>query len=458
MWEWAAAQDVDYCLFLQDDAIVSDDFRPLLESMLAAHWENPPAIIGLEVAHPAAGALRAEGYRWFTTSDALIGVGYIVSRQFLKKFLEWRNAQSPVTLRTITEDSLLGLYCALHGQRILHPLPTVVDHDTSIPSTYGNDAHSNRRSSVTWDGNLVRANPEFWAPVPRIPHFGCFYETTYRIARDVFQSPDWRVLARDTGFAEQQRLYYQRRARGDTPAKSLYIALPNRGAISPFLAASIWRLREEEISVEFQYEVVDVQQWQADIVRARNRYVHHFLTRSNATHLLFLDSDIEFAPQCVRGMLHADRPFVAAPYPRRDHIDFLRVRQHADEDVPSEALAYRYSARIAGELNPDEAGCCAVEGLPLGCALISRELLENMSAKADSYLDTTLAGDSYQCPNLFGLIASEKGLLSEDYSFCSRVRTYGESVWMYLGEGSPVTHHGTWAYHGAVESFGLRRG
>lgn len=458
MWEWAAAQDVDYCLFLQDDAIVPDNFRPLLESMLSGMWEEPPAIIGLEVAHPAAHALHEEGYRWFTTADALIGVGYIVSRHFLKRFLDWRMGLEPDVIRKVSEDTLLGLFCALDGTRILHPLPTIVDHDTSIPSTYGNDKHTNRRPLVTWNNALARANPDFWAPVPRVPHMGCFYETTHRYAREVFHDPDWKELARDTGFAEQQRLYYQRRARGDTPAKSLYIALPNRGAISPFLAASIWRLREEEINVEFQYEIVDVQQWQADIVRARNRYVHHFLTRSTATHLLFLDSDIEFAPQCIRGMLHADRGFVASPYPRRDTIDFLRVRALATSDVPAEALAYRYSARIAGILEPDAEGCAPVDGLPMGCALISRELLQSMSDKADSYLDTTPIGDSYMCANLFGLIADEKGLLSEDYSFCRRVAEHGEKVWIYLGEGSPVTHHGTWAYHGAVESFGLRRG
>ena len=51
----------------------------------------------------------------------------------------------------IGEDSLLGLWCTVTGRRIWNPLPTIIDHDTELPSTYGHENHAHRRPLVRWD-------------------------------------------------------------------------------------------------------------------------------------------------------------------------------------------------------------------------------------------------------------------------------------------------------------------
>ena len=58
---------------------------------------------------------------------------------------------------------------------------------------------------------------------------------------------------------------------------------------------------------------------------------------------------------------------------------------------------------------------------------------------------------------LFQLMQRNGVLLGEDVSFCHRVRDFGETVWMYLGEGSPVDHVGELTFTGEIEAFGLRR-
>jgi hypothetical protein len=52
------------------------------------------------------------------------------------------------------------------------------------------------------------------------------------------------------------------------------------------------------------------------ITRARNYLVDEFL-RSGFTHLLFIDSDIDFNPQDVLALLALDKDIIGAPYPKK---------------------------------------------------------------------------------------------------------------------------------------------
>ena len=476
MWAWSASQDdVEWCVFLQDDAVVAPDFFERLTAIVTrgelVYGANdeiigttiPQAglrgcrrfdVIGLQVAHPAAPALAAEGYRGFTTNDGLVGVGYAVKRTALKEFLRWRaeglNGDAGVR---ITEDSLLGLWCAVSGTGVYHPIPTIVDHDTAIVSTYDNGSHPNRNSRVRWD--TPRANV---TAQDRIPHMGNFYAMTPALAKEAVKGIDPKTLshlAGDNGHRELRRLTYSRRANVGPARAKVFIATPTRGGVSPSYAASIWRiLQDEEIDVEGTLELSDVQLWGEDVVRIRSRFVSHFLNKTDATHLLFIDSDIEVLPKVIRGMLAADKDFVAAPYPRRDGVDFKRVRENPS--IPAEGVAYRYSLRMTGELNVGEDGCAEVEGMPLGCALIKREALQKAYDAFEPVLgfDEDAHGVSVA---LFQLILKDRALLSEDYSFCERWRTMGKKVFMFLGDGSPVTHHGEHRYEGNLGAFGLRR-
>lgn len=457
MWKWATEQDVQWCVFLQDDAVVSPSFFDDLDTITGYCCDTPFAysVVGLQVAHPAAVALAADGFTGFLTHDGLVGVGYAIKREALVLFLDWRaNQLKEGVVENVGEDTLLGLWCALTGTCVYHPIPTIVDHDTTIPSTYDNGSHPNRHSRVRWD--TVLPNRELNL---RVPHMGCFYQATLPMLKEVTKNPDAQVLrqiASENGHRELRRLTYLRRARSIEAKAKIFIATPTRGGVSPSFAASIWRiLQDEEIDVEGGLELSDVQQWGEDVVRIRSRFVSHFLTKTDATHLLFIDSDIEVLPKVIRGMLSANKEFVCAPYPRRDGVDFKRVRENSS--IPAEALAYRYSVRIGvNGISVTDDGCTEVEGMPLGCALIERKALQEMYDAYQPVLafDEEMHGESVA---LFQLILRDRALLSEDYSFCERWRTMGKSVFMFLGEGSPVTHHGEHRYAGNLEAFGLRR-
>lgn len=459
MWKWGSVQKTTHFLSIQDDAIVSDLFWSLLEDIVV---EFPNDIIGLQVAHPVAKIYAQEHKNWFTTCDGLVGVGYCLPTSLLREFLEWRSTcLKEGAIETISEDSLLGLFAMCTGRRIHHPIPTIVDHDTSILSTYGNEGHSNRRSAV-FASSKYKPN-SYDVEIP-IPHIGRLYTASPKLALDWVKNTTSLDVIRyesDNGESEHRRLRHFSKSRGKLPDKKLLICTPTRGAVHPEYAASVWGLlRAEAFDVDLGFEVFDAQLWSDDIVRCRSKFVHHFLTQTDCTHLLFIDSDISFSPRTIINMLNADRHFVAAPYPRRDSIDFDRVK--SQQDIPVEAAAYRYSIRVGSALSLDSAGCGDIEGIGLGCALLSREMLQDVTNLAHKdgrqFLHSDLlTNKEYTVANLFALETVQGRLLSEDYSFCELVRGSGYKVEVYLGDGSPVSHHGSHAYHGVVESFGYKR-
>lgn len=469
LWNWGAEQEASHLVQLQDDVIVSPNFWPALRAMIEA---VPDQVIGLEAAHPAAPALFAEGRHWYTTSDGLVGVAWIFPTAGLRAFRAWCARGLRVGAReAVTEDMLIGLWCLATGRRVWHPIPTIIDHDTSLASTYGNDAHPHRRPAVTWTALAGRTADlelaEWWAvgagAMP--PHLGHFYESSPALAAQWvagFSEADRRRASADDGRRELRRLSHAARAKGDrAPAARILVCTPTLGSVHPAHSASVARLvAAEALDVDLAFELVASWQWTADLVRVRSRFVRAFL-ESDATHLLFVDGDVSFEPRAVLGMLAAGREFVAAPYPKRGGIEFARVAK--DDGRPPEARAYGYKLRTLAApegATVDESGCIEVAAVPLGAALLSRACLATMVDHYRHQLefdDQIPGGGVHPTTALFQLLFEGRELLSEDYSFCSRWRALGGRVWLYLGPGSPVTHHGDHAYRGHVEAFGLTR-
>ncbi len=177
LWAWGLDTGAEYMVQLQDDVIVAPEFWTHLHAMVAT-W--PDRIIGLESVHDMAPRVLEDGSHWYTTADMLIGVGYVIPRGTLALFLDWR--RHLVDGWECHEDTLLGVYCLATGTRIWHPVPTVIDHDVGLASTYGNDAHTHRRPTRT----LARGGScDGWPRAQHTPHLGRFYSHTPQLARRI---------------------------------------------------------------------------------------------------------------------------------------------------------------------------------------------------------------------------------------------------------------------------------
>ncbi len=149
LFRWALDTGASHLLQLQDDAIVSPNFWPALHAMIEA---QPDRIIGLEATHPLIPVQHKAGRRWYR-DYWLIGVGYVFPRVLLAQYVAWCEA-NPALVAEQNEDSLISLWAHKTGVAIFHPIPTIIDHDLGVESTYGNDGHYEfsmyRKPLVTW--------------------------------------------------------------------------------------------------------------------------------------------------------------------------------------------------------------------------------------------------------------------------------------------------------------------
>jgi hypothetical protein len=176
MWEWLLETGADWCLSLQDDVEVSPYFWGALGAMLEVLETSGATVCGLSSVHPIQVELARQGHRWYRTRSHLVGWAYAIRREALGEFMYWRAAHKAIA-QTMTEDSLLNHWITVSGHDTWHPIPTIVDHDTTIDSSYANDTHVHRRPWITWRdftaGSLT--DPAFWRPngpvesVPLLP-------------------------------------------------------------------------------------------------------------------------------------------------------------------------------------------------------------------------------------------------------------------------------------------------
>ena len=163
MFGWALDTGATHLLQLQDDAIVAPRFWPILYAMIEA---QPDRIIGLEATHPLIPVQHRAGRRWYR-DHWLIGVGYVFPRVLLEKYVDWCDTQ-PKRVASTNEDSLISEWSHENGVPIYHPIPTIIDHDLGVPSTYGNDGHHEwsmyRKPLVTWRDVDTPAleDPAYW--------------------------------------------------------------------------------------------------------------------------------------------------------------------------------------------------------------------------------------------------------------------------------------------------------
>ena len=199
------------------------------------------------------------------------------------------------------------------------------------------------------------------------------------------------------------------------------------------------------------------------ITRARNYLVDEFL-RSDATHLMFIDSDIDFNPMDVLALLALDKDIIGAPYPKKTIawekiLDAAKFGLADSNPNKLEEYAGDYVFNpVPGtlEIKLDE----PVEVLEIGTGfmMVKRETLVPWRA---AYPDYSYIPDHNRTKNFDGsreihaffdtvIDPDSRRYLSEDYMFCQWARKVGLKVffcpWMKL------KHAGMYIYGGSLES------
>jgi hypothetical protein len=226
------------------------------------------------------------------------------------------------------------------------------------------------------------------------------------------------------------------------------------GLVTSAYANSLLKLQTACIArgVDFEWLLLG---GDALITRARADLVAHFLERPNATHLLFIDADIGFAPEQVFRLMDFGAAMAACAYPSKA-IDWGRVARVVElkRDNPQSA-ALRYVFEVDDpERIETRGGFAKARSVGTGFLLIERAVLEKLCAAHPElrYRRTGTSADPLtESPNRFALfecmIEPETGVyLSEDYAFCRRWTALGGEIWLDLQ--SRLTHVGPMSFAG----------
>lgn len=188
-----------------------------------------------------------------------------------------------------------------------------------------------------------------------------------------------------------------------------------------------------------------------DIALARNAFANAFLADAEATHLLFIDSDMSVSAEIFARLIAWKQPIAAAIYSERAlNLDkFADAVRSGASNACAAALASNFVLRVPNGPIEVTQGFCKLEGVGFGCILIERTVFETMIAQgaAPKVSADKLArhGVGPQIFDFFSEATSpETGRLSEDYSFCRRARAAGFEIWGYA-EGT-VGHVGQFAF------------
>jgi hypothetical protein len=186
------------------------------------------------------------------------------------------------------------------------------------------------------------------------------------------------------------------------------------------------------------------------IARARARLARTFLAHPTATHLLFIDADMGFAPANAFRLLDAGHAVSGGCGPIKS-LDWERIRAKAQAGAADlQAASLTYVVRFLpnpGNAVEIEAGFAKVAYVGSGFMLIARQALQRV---ADAHPELTANLDEGPTAMVFEpMIEPETGeYLSEDYAFCRRWRDLGGEIW--ADAQSPLTHVGHATYAGSL--------
>jgi hypothetical protein len=240
------------------------------------------------------------------------------------------------------------------------------------------------------------------------------------------------------------------------PRPFVYLAAPcYGGSVNLFFMRSVVALqtacRKRGIGLH-----VELLGGDALITRARSRLAAGFLAHPEATHILFCDADIGFAPDNVFRLLDFDRPVVAAVCPLK-HIDWEKARAAAKAgvaDLQASSVGYvvRFLPTPDNSVEVDDHGFAKVAYGGTGFLMIARGAMQRLvDAHPELRADMSEFEDGPDSAVMLFDTLVEPGTgqyLSEDYAFCRRWRDLGGEIWADVQ--ARLTHAGLAAFTGSL--------
>ena len=215
---------------------------------------------------------------------------------------------------------------------------------------------------------------------------------------------------------------------------SVFIAMPCYDSVKINTMLSIFQLIQQFGTSKIE---VGINTMKSPLIhQARNYLTSVFLT-TPYTHLLFIDSDVEFQPEAGLRMLVADKDIITTPYRAKN----LNLTEHT--------YTVKFPDPKVVPILPG--GLVEIEAGPTGLMLIHRRVFEKIIKNRPdlkiknraNQLESDKSHDFYY--NFFDF-AFEGYTWGEDVSFCKLARKEGFKL--YANTESMTAHRGEYAWVG----------
>lgn len=242
----------------------------------------------------------------------------------------------------------------------------------------------------------------------------------------------------------------------DTANFSIFVATPVHSDVSIHYCQALLEFQQycfaHKVRAQFQLMKSSL------VTQGRNLCVGAFM-ESNMTHMLFVDSDIDFQASSIFKMIAADHEVTAVPYPLKSMQWEKLYEKIKNNEITSikelSTRGYTYPMKVENEKDINvKNGMMEVSHVPTGCLLIKRSVIEKMiKAYPQLRIDqpTIINGETVDKEfiyNFFDTWFDEENhkYYGEDFAFCKRWTDIGGKCYAYIMDY--ITHVGEHQYCG----------
>ena len=204
------------------------------------------------------------------------------------------------------------------------------------------------------------------------------------------------------------------------------------------------------------------------VTRGRNTLTSFFMENSQATHLFFIDADIEFNPEDILRMVAYDKPIVVGAYPKKaiNWNSIIGAARNPDLNETEETIEGHSSNYVVNfdfvkdkDNNPTpqvqiEDNLVKLKDAGTGFMCIRKDVIQQMFDKHPEYKYVNdINVDQKFEPFMYALFDTmidpeSRRYLSEDYMFCRTWQNMGGTV--YLDPRTALNHVGHYTFRGNI--------
>ena len=204
------------------------------------------------------------------------------------------------------------------------------------------------------------------------------------------------------------------------------------------------------------------------ITRGRNTLVSFFMENPQATHLFFIDADVEFNAEDVLRMVAYDKPIIVGAYPKKalNWTSIINAARNPDLNETEDTIEGHSSNYVVnfdflkndkGENTPQvqiEDNLVKLKDAGTGFMCIQKDVIQKMfdAHPEFKYVNDINVDQKFE-PFMYALFDTmidpdSRRYLSEDYMFCRTWQNMGGEV--YLDPRTALNHVGHYTFRGNI--------